>query len=146
MGREGQTVLAWLMKFQTEPTGSMGKGLKKGTMVSASTSVWVEAAPPVLTLMPDTSVPSRMSLVPFELLSLHWSSEGVGPKCLCAAGPLREMPRTQEAHCFPHPKSLMVFTARSYDFSSQHWNPGLGALFLGWDPLFLGWGGGGFHN
>ena len=38
--------------------------------------VWKKAAPsPILALMPDNSVPSHMFVVPFELLSQHWSSE-----------------------------------------------------------------------
>ena len=35
--------------------------------------------PPALTPMPDNSVPPLMSLMPFNLLSLCWSSEGVSP-------------------------------------------------------------------
>ena len=53
------------------------RGLRKGTMASASTSAWEKAAPLALTMMPDYSVTPHMSLVPFKLLSLSWSSEGV---------------------------------------------------------------------
>lgn len=38
------------------------------TMAYVSTSVWREAAPPALALKLDNSVPSHMSLTPFELL------------------------------------------------------------------------------
>ena len=39
--------------------------------------IWEKAAAPALTLMPDTSVPLCISLVPFELLPQCWGSEGV---------------------------------------------------------------------
>ena len=52
--------------------------------------------------------------------------------------PLRGMPGTPEALCFIQPQSWLVFTARSYEnLSSQHWNPTLGGLMWGWDPLPL---------
>ena len=57
--------------------GSVGGVFKKGTMATAHLSVWERAAPPALTLMPDTSVSLCMPLVPCKLLSLCWSSEGV---------------------------------------------------------------------
>ena len=56
------------------PASSMGRGLSKRAMASASTSVWEKAALPSLTLVPDNSVFSHMSLVPFKLLLQHWSS------------------------------------------------------------------------
>ena len=56
-------------------------GLIKGTMASASASVWQKAAshttPPPLGVMLENSVPPGMSLVPFKLLLPRWSSEGV---------------------------------------------------------------------
>ena len=45
-----------------------GGGLRKETMVSASTSVWKKAAPPSPALMTDNSVIPHMSLAFFELL------------------------------------------------------------------------------
>ena len=36
-----------------------------------------ESCPPALALMPDTSVHSCMSLVPFKLLPWFWSTEGM---------------------------------------------------------------------
>ena len=64
------------------PAGS--GGLSKGTMASASTSVWEKAAPLALSLKPDNSVPPHMSLVPFELLPQCQSSEGVSlSKSVC---------------------------------------------------------------
>ena len=51
-----------------------GKKLRKGTMVSISTSAWKKAAPPVLTLILNNSVLPHMPLVTFELLR---SSEGM---------------------------------------------------------------------
>ena len=39
---------------------------------------------------------------------------------------------------FPLTQSPLVFAARSYGaLSFWHWNPGLGSLVWGWDPLFL---------
>ena len=64
--------------------GSVGGGLSKGTMASASTSVWEKAAFPALTLMPNNSFPTYMSVMPFKLLPLRWSSEGVSAnKSVC---------------------------------------------------------------
>ena len=40
------------------PACSAGGGLSKGTMASASTSVWEKAVPPDLVLKPDNSVSS----------------------------------------------------------------------------------------
>ena len=42
-----------------------GRSAQRGTMASASTSVWEKAAPPALVLMTDNSGPPHMSLVPF---------------------------------------------------------------------------------
>ena len=43
-----------------------------------------ESSPPALTLMPDTSVPLCMPLLPFKLLPQCWSSEGVNmSKSMC---------------------------------------------------------------
>ena len=66
ISRVGQTVLAGLMESQIwhQVASSVG-GLEKGQ--------W-----PLLALMPDTSVPPCMLLVPFKLPPLCWNSEGVG--------------------------------------------------------------------
>ena len=66
ISKVGQTVLARLMEslmWYLLPA-LWGKGLEKGQ--------W-----PLLTLMPDTSVPFFMPLVPFKLLPKSWSSEGM---------------------------------------------------------------------
>ena len=65
----------------------MQGGLSKETMVSSSSSVWEKAAPTTLAMLSDNSVPLCMSLVPFDKLPQHWSSEQVSPsKSVC---PLR---------------------------------------------------------
>ena len=93
--------------------------------------MWEKAAPPALTLIPDTSVLPCMSLVPFEVLPQSWGSEGVSP-----SKPMhRRYERnawTPEALHLPQLQSLLVFTARSHgDLSSWHWNPGLGGTWCG---------------
>ena len=71
-----------------QAASSVGEGLRKGTVVSASTSIWEKDAPPGLTLMPDNSVPPHMSLVPFELLPQWWTLEGISlSKLVC--GPFK---------------------------------------------------------
>ena len=57
-------------------SSSVGKGLRKGTTASASTSVWEKAAPPALALIRHFSS-SHLSLVPFKLLPHNWNSEEV---------------------------------------------------------------------
>lgn len=49
--------------------------LSKETMAFASISIWLKAAPPVITSKPDNSVLPHLSLVPFELLPQQWSSD-----------------------------------------------------------------------
>ena len=51
--------------------GSVGGQLRKGQCCLR------ENCPPVLSLMPDTSVPPCLPLMPFKLLPWCWSSEGV---------------------------------------------------------------------
>lgn len=99
-----------------------GGELNKKPVDSASTSVWGKAAPSVLTLQPDNSVPFRMFLVPFKLLPQCCGSERVSSRSPCT-GPLREM--GLQPSCFTQPQSLMVFTARVMGASV---NPGT----LGW--------------
>ena len=50
-----------------------------------------ESCPPALTLISDASLPPPVSLVPFELLSWCWSTEGVGLSKSPCTGPLREI-------------------------------------------------------
>ena len=95
-----------------------------------------ESCLPALALMPDTSGPPFMLLVPLKMLPWHWSSEEVSlNKSVCGffkgncLGLHKFLPPTQ---------SLMVFAARSYgDLPSWHWNPGLWGLLWGWDSLLL---------
>ena len=95
-----------------------------------------ESCLPALTLMQATSVFPCMSLLPFKLLPLCWSSEGVSlSKSVCGffkekyLGLQKFLPPTQ---------SPLVFAARSYgDLSSWHWNPGLGGLLWGCDSSLL---------
>ena len=62
----------------------------------------------------------------------HYSSEKMSPsKSLC--GPFK-----RNCLSLPQFQSPLAFTARNYgDLSSWHWNPGLGYLEWGWDPLLL---------
>ena len=54
------------------PASSVGEGLSKGTMASASISVWEKAASPALVPKPGSSV---LLLMPLELLSKPLLSE-----------------------------------------------------------------------
>ena len=129
--RSGQTVIARLMEMQH---GSVGVGFSKGTMASAS--CLEESCTPTLTLMPDTSVPPCMPLVPFRLLPQCWSSKEMSSN-LCI-GPLRGTPGTLEALCLSQEQSPLVFTATGYgNFSFWHWNPGLWDLVWDWYPWLL---------
>ena len=109
--------------------GSMGVGFRKGTMVSV-TFLSERKLSPALALMPDTSVPPHMSLVPFKLLPQWWSSERVSlSKPMCGFS---------KRSCWVLQKFLsltqspLVFAARSYgDLSSWHWNPWLWYLMWG---------------
>ena len=95
-----------------------------------------ESCSPALVLMPDTSFPSCMSLVPFKPLPWCWSSEGVRLS--------KSIFESLERNCLgiqqflPLTQTPMVFAARSCaDLSSWHWNPGIGGLAWGWNSLFL---------
>ena len=96
-----------------------------------------------LALMTDNSVPPLMSLLPFKLLPQCWSSEGVSwSKSMC--GPFKRnylglqkpsISLSLNPQWFLQPG---VFIASGYrDFSSWHWNPGLGGLVWGWGPSIL---------
>ena len=116
----GQKVLARLMETQIwHLPVPAGKGLNRGAMASASTSVWEKAAPPALASEPDNSVPP----CPWHLLS-----------CCPSAGALA-WPLMRDTCEFQSPPThsaiqvLLVFTVKSYgDISSWHWNPRLRGL------------------
>ena len=93
-----------------------------------------------LALMPDSSVLS-ICLWWLNLLPPYWILEGVS---LCT-GPLRGTARESSSSVF-HSLNFHWFwvpngnksPARSCgDLSFWHWNPGLGDLVWGWDPLLL---------
>ena len=113
--------------------GSQGTGLRKGTMASVHFSVWKKAlSPSAPTLMPDTSVPPCMPLVPLRLVPQCWSSEGMCmSKSLC--GFFKGSCLGLQKFLTPI-QSPLVFAARSYgSLPFWHWNPGLGGLVWGWD-------------
>ena len=94
------------------------------------------SCPLALALMPDTAFSPSMLLVPFQLLPKSWSPEEVS---LCKSkdhcGPFkRRCLRILVSSAVPTPTD----SARSYgDLSSWPWNPGLGGVVWGWDPLLL---------
>ena len=55
------------------PAYWVGGEFNKTTKVPATTSILERAAAPSLALKPDSGVPTCMSMVLFELLSLPWS-------------------------------------------------------------------------
>ena len=128
ISRAGQTVLARLMESQI--------WLRLQALWLWSLFSLGESCSPAPALIPDTSVPPCMPLVPFRLLPQCWSSKGVSlSKFVCGffkrncLGIQKFLPATQ---------SPLVFVARSCgDLSSWHWNPGLGCLVWSWDSLLL---------
>lgn len=69
--REGfNKAVIYLLAFLTLPTSCAGRSLNEGTMTPPSISVLKIAAPPALTMKPENSLTSCMSLVVFELLFL----------------------------------------------------------------------------
>ena len=89
-----------------------------------------ESCSPAPALMPDTSFPPCMLLVPFKLLPRCWSSQEVNlNKFMCGVF-TRNCLRLQK---FLSPaQSPLVFATRSCgDLSSWHWNPGLKGLVWG---------------
>lgn len=106
-----------------------GGGLNKGTMASASSSIWKKDALPFLVLKPDNSVSFSMSLSPLQLLLQCWSSEPVVLSVSLCAIPLRGTPGTPAALCLTQPQSLLLFTNRNY----RNFFPGTGTL--GWGAL-----------
>ena len=83
-----------------------------------------ENCPPAPILMPVTSVPPCMPLVPFKLLPWCWSSEQVSlNKSICGFFKVNCL---ELQKFLPPAQSLLVFASRSYgDLSSWHRNPGL---------------------
>ena len=95
-----------------------------------------ENCPPALALMPDSSLPHNMPLVPFKQLPWFWSSERVNlSKSMCEFFKGNWL-RLQQF--LPPTQSPLVFVAKSYEvLSSWHLNPGLWGLVWGWDSLLL---------
>ena len=83
-----------------------------------------ESCPPALTLMPHTSVPPHMPLVPFKLLPWCWSSGAVSlSKFMC--GFFKGNCLGLQKFLLPT-QSLLVFAARIYEDLSS------GTGTLGW--------------
>ena len=121
ISRVGQTVLAKWMESQIwhQPSSSVslwGRVQKRDNDFCSPFSLG-ESSPLALTLMPDTSVPRCMPLVPFNLLSRCLSSEEVRLN--------KSMSGFLKRNCLGLKKFLLltqlllVFAARSYgDLSS----------------------------
>ena len=122
INRIGQTVISRLMESQIWCL-STGRGLRKGTMACACTSIWEKATTPALVLMPDTSDTSVPPVCPW-CLSSCFLTVGVYSKLdqvsLCM-GPLSGNLELQKPSVpFSH-NLCWDLTARSYrDFSSWH--------------------------
>ena len=80
-------------------------------MVTACTSVCEKAAPSVLDLMPNTSVPPGIFKAAAPALELRANESRYILVCTL----YEKLPGTPEALCLPQPQSLLVFTARSYE-------------------------------
>ena len=127
ISRVGHTFLARLMESQIwhQPTISvLGERSTKGQC-------------PLFPLMPNTSVPPCIPLVPFKLPPWCWSSEGMSlNRWVRVWVPQEELLRVLQPP--PLTQSPLVFTARSCgNLSSWHWNPGLGGLVWVWDYSLL---------
>ena len=98
---------------------------------------------PTLTLVPNTSVPLYMFLVPFNPLYQCWTQKK--SESGNSVGPLRGTAQDSRSLRLAQSHFLffwLSFAARSQgDFSSQHWNPGLGVLVWVWNPSLLSLGG-----
>ena len=139
ISKVGQAVLARLMtpRIWHWPAGSVAvwwEGSERGNGLCPPFFLR-QNCPPALTLMPDTSVPPHVQLVPFKLLPWCWSSERVNlSKSMCGFS---------KGNCLGFQQLLLltqsplVFAARSRrDLSSWHWNTGLGILVWSWDSSF----------
>ena len=126
ISRAAQTTLVRLMESQIWPLPAVSVAQKRNNGLCPPFCLG-EICPPALALMPDTSLPPHMPLVPFKLLPQCLSSEGVNvSKSMC---------KPFKRHClglreFLSPtRALLVCTARSNgSLSSLHWSPGLGGL------------------
>lgn len=88
-----------------------------------STPVLEKASPRVPAPMPDNPASPHMCLGPSKLPSAERLRKFVRQ-------PFKRNSWVSSSLRVPQPKSLLVFTARSFgDFSFQLWNPGLGAWF-----------------
>ena len=94
ISKECQTVLARLVEshiwYQPASFVSLcGEGSEKGQW-PLPVFLSRRKCPPALALMPDTSVPPHMPLVPFTMLPQCWSSEGVSvSNSLCGVRPFK---------------------------------------------------------
>lgn len=81
--RTGRMVLARLVETEiwwlSMSAHCVGGQLNKWTVASASTSIWEKASPPALTLKPDNSVPSHMSVALLKLMLQCWRPEQANP-------------------------------------------------------------------
>ena len=109
--------------------GSVWGEFRKGTIASAHLSIWEKCCPPAAVLVPDTSGPPCMPVVPSKLLPLCWSSDGVSlSKSMCGFFRRNCLGLQQ---CLLLTLSLLVFAARSFgDLSVWHRKLRLG--FLVW--------------
>nr|KAF6401476.1 hypothetical protein HJG63_009576 [Rousettus aegyptiacus] len=99
----------------------------KGTKFPTSTYAWVEAAPPVLILNPDNSVPPYMSLVPLKLLPQYWRSE----ECLSASKSMHRALKRKTGDFNSLPSHSATISA---GFHSQNlWGLLLSTGTLGWE-------------
>ena len=90
-----------------------------------------ESCPLALALMPDTSVPPCMPLVPLKLLPQCWSSEGVSlSKSVCGFFKRNFLDSRSFFHCFNPCWFLQPEVMGTY-------LPGTGTL--GWGGLVWGW-------
>ena len=118
ISRAGQTVLARLTEFQIWHLPASSVALP--TFLSGRSCL------PALALMPTTSVPPSMPLVPFKLLLWCWNSEGVSlGKFMC--GFFKSNCLELQKFLLPT-QHLLIFAARSY---GPYLN---GTGILGWGP------------
>ena len=107
---------------------------RKGTMASASTSVWEKAALLVFILMPDIHF---LPTCPWSLSSYcpiagaQSERVQVSPRM----GPLKGRPGTPAALCPAQP-----YRQKLWNFASQHGNPGVRELGVELGPFTPQWG------
>ena len=121
------------------PVTSVGGGFIKGTIASASSSVWEKAAHSALTLIWDNSVSPYLSLVPFKLMPQCWSSESMIPISPCVGslgGNFRDS-RSPPSHSGTTPTSF--YSQKSWELLLLALEPWGGGPGVGLGPLAL-WG------